>query len=129
MTLARAIDEQAGGGVKGRPVDVTSPPGHLKGMVSFDMRWPPRRPTVIDMTADGRFTQPRSPLANRVFRIAVLVAVAAGAFAVAALLLYLALALIPIAIGAALIAYAAYRWQAWRAGRGSAGDRRDLYRP
>jgi hypothetical protein len=51
--------------------------------------------------------------------------------AVAALALWVAMALIPLAIGAALIAYAAFRWRQWRLGR-SAGfplDRRPPFGP
>lgn len=75
---------------------------------------PPRQ---IDMTPDGRFvTPPPTPIASRLFRYAVVLAVVAGAAAIAALALWVALLLIPIALAAALIAYAAFRWRMWRRG-------------
>ncbi len=85
--------------------------------IDFGTRPPPGRfeRPIIDMTPDGRFAGPPStPVASQLFRYAVVLAVIAGAGAVAALLLWLAFLLIPIAIGAALIAYVAFRWQLWR---------------
>jgi hypothetical protein len=86
---------------------------------------------VIDMTPDGRFARPPgSPFAEQVLRIAVLVALITGALALAALVLWAALVLIPVALGAALVAYAAFRWRVWRARRDLfGGGGRDLYRP
>ncbi len=96
-------------------------------------RSPPRRNSggkVLDMTLQGDFVEaPVTPVAGRVMAVAILVAVLAGALAVAALLLYLALALIPVVVAAGLIAYAAFRWQVWRARRASLGGQRDLFRP
>jgi hypothetical protein len=100
-------------------------------MDANERRWPPRQP-LLDMTPDGGFREPTiSPLVARVFRLALIVAVIAGVIAAAALALWVALALIPIAIAAGVIAYAALRWQMWRAGRqrGSVGRERDLFRP
>lgn len=90
------------------------------------------------MTPDGQFVQPPHPsggsrfrygsfqfngspmsglpLGARVFGVAVLVAVLAGALVVAALALWFALALIPVAVGAALVALAVFRFRLWRAG-------------
>jgi hypothetical protein len=116
-----------------RPVDAAAPARHFAGMVQTQFRWPPRRNSggkVLDMTLQGDFVAPpASPVAGRVLAVAVLVAVLAGALALAALLLYLALVLIPVMIGAGLIAYAAFRWQVWRARRASLGGQRDLFRP
>lgn len=87
------------------------------------------------MTPDGRFVHPvRQPsaLPAKVFGVAVLVAVLAGAAVIALLALWLALQLIPIAIGAALIAYGVFRFQMWRAQRrgGSLfGGQRNVFRP
>lgn len=102
-------------------------------MAWTEFHWPPRpksSPPVIDMTLEGDFRPPpASPVAGRVLGIAILIAAMAGAIGLAALALYLAILLIPIAVGAGLIAYGAYRWQVWRAGRGSLGGQRDLFRP
>ncbi len=99
-------------------------------MPTFEYRWPPRRRRVIDMTPDGGFRDaPPTPFSDRVLRAAVLVAIVAGAIGIAALALYVALALIPIALGAALVAYLVYRYRLWRAGRRSFGGDRDLFRP
>ena len=98
-----------------------------------DKRWPPRQQTggpgpngtgpkgpVLDMTPDGQFvdappTPGMPPFGVRVMGISILVAVLAGFAAIALLALWLALQLIPIAIGAGLIAYGVFRFQAWRA--------------
>jgi nitrogen fixation-related uncharacterized protein len=45
------------------------------------------------------------------------VAVLAGMLAVAALMLWAVLILIPVAIGAALVAYGLFRWRVWKARR------------
>lgn len=72
---------------------------------------------IIDMTADGAFrTPPPTPLANRILRWAIVIGVLAAGLAVAALMLWFALILIPIALGAGLIAYAAFRYRMWKAG-------------
>jgi len=74
---------------------------------------------TLDMTPDGQFrTPPQAPWAARILRYAIVVAVLAGALAAAALVLWFALLLIPVAIGAALIAYAAFRWRLWKLRRG-----------
>lgn len=56
-----------------------------------------------------------SAIPARVMGVAVLVALVAGVIGIAFLALWLALQLIPIAIGAALIAYGVFRFQMWRA--------------
>ena len=74
--------------------------------------------TTIDMTADGRFVErPRPTLTARIFRAAIVIATLAAGFALAALALWFALMLIPIALAAGAIAWAAWRWQLWRAPR------------
>jgi hypothetical protein len=86
-------------------------------------------PPELDMLPDGRFReQPKTSLSTHVFRTAVLVAGAAGGLAIAALALWFALTLIPVAIGAALVAYGAFRFQLWRS-RASAPRGRDVWRP
>lgn len=79
----------------------------------------PRDPRLggptLDMTPEGEFrTPPPTPWATKLLRYAIVVAVLAGAFAVAALVLWAALIMIPIAIGAALVAYGAFRWRMWK---------------
>lgn len=88
-----------------------------------------RLPPQLDMTPDGGFRQPpRAPLATRIAAIALVVAVLAGTLAVAILVFWFALALIPVAIIAALIAWAAFRVQLWRIRRAARGPRA-VYRP
>jgi hypothetical protein len=105
-------------------------------MAPKDPRWRDSRNTgpVIDVTPDGHFVDPARPptaLPAQVFGVAVLVAVLAGAAAMALLALWLALQLIPIAIGAAIVAYGVFRFQMWRARRGGSlfGRQRDVFRP
>lgn len=74
---------------------------------------------VIDMTPDGQFrAPPPTPWATRILRYAIVVGVLAAGLAMAAFALWFALMLVPIAIGAALVAYAAFRWRLWKARRG-----------
>jgi hypothetical protein len=73
---------------------------------------------VLDMTPDGQFRDPRpAPLAEKLFRAAVVVAVIGGMVVVAALALWFALLLVPIVLAAGLLAYGLFRWRLWRAGR------------
>jgi hypothetical protein len=78
---------------------------------------PDRYRLQIDMRPDGSFREPvKPPLAARIFFWAILVVTVAGSIVVAALALWFALALIPLVIGAAIVAYLAFRFQLWRAG-------------
>ena len=80
------------------------------------------------MTPDGRFREPpRTPLATRIARTALVIAVVAGVVSLLILALWFALALIPVAIIAALVAWAAFRFQLWRMRR-SARYGRDMVR-
>lgn len=111
-------------------IDVDGAARHFPCMATYEFRWPPRQPRIIDMTPDGAFREPPRPkLSTRVLGIAILVAVVAGAIVVAALALYVALALIPVVLGAAAVAYLAYRYRLWRARRASFGGPHDLFRP
>lgn len=85
-----------------------------------------RYPKQIDMTPQGEFLDtPAPPLTARIARTAMVVAIVAGGLAALLLMLWFALALIPVAIGAASVAWLAFKVQMWRAGaRG--GFRRDL---
>jgi len=79
------------------------------------------RAPVLDMLPDGSFRQPaKPPVATRLFFWAVLVASVASALALAAFALWIALLILPIALGAAAVAWLAFRFQLWRAG-GSIG--------
>lgn len=92
-----------------------------------------RRPYDIDMRADGSFVEkpraegfagwPPPPPRGRggsLARTLTIAAVLAGSVAVAGIVLSLALVLVPVMIGAALIGYAALRFQLWRMRRGGA---------
>lgn len=80
-------------------------------------RFPPE--AEITMTADGRFIDPpATPLASRIFRVALLVAIASAALGFAALAVWFALMLIPVALAAGAVAWAAWRWRIWRIRRG-----------
>ncbi len=76
-----------------------------------------RLPPELDMLPDGRIRPRQAPFASRLFRWAVIIALLAGALAVAALALWFALILIPVAIAAGVIAWLAFRYQVWKAGR------------
>ena len=91
--------------------------------MTYDSNGPPE----LDMTPDGQFrVPPRTPLATRIAGIALVIAILSGVMAVLLLALWFALVLIPVAIGAALIGWAALRFQLWRTRR-SAASRRDIY--
>jgi hypothetical protein len=85
---------------------------------------------VIDMTPEGQFAAPpQPPLSSKILGIAILIAVVAGVAGLAMLAFYVAMLLIPVALGAAAIAYLAYRFQRWRAGDQSLGGQRNVWRP
>lgn len=91
----------------------------------FDMR---NQPPQIEMTINGEFVAPpRPPFMTRVILWAIGIAVLAAALSLAAFALWLALIILPVALGAAAVAYVAWRFQMWRAGR-SIGGQRDLWR-
>ena len=88
-----------------------------------------RYPPELDMLPDGSFRRPpRPPIATRIFIWAAVVAAIVGALAVASFALWFALILLPVALIAGVVAWAALRFQLWRAGRGAA-SRRDVWRP
>jgi len=76
-----------------------------------------RRPPEIDLLPDGTFRQRRPSVAARIFAWAMVIAVVAAALAVAAFALWVALILIPVVLVAGAIAWLAFRYQVWRAGR------------
>ena len=80
-----------------------------------------RIPPELDLLPDGSFRPRQPPIAARIFRWAAIIALVAGGLALAALALWFALILIPVVIVAGLIAWLAFRYQIWRAGRPGAG--------
>ena len=73
---------------------------------------------VLDMTPDGQFRgPPRVPLSTRLLGIALAITAITAALAIAALALWFALILIPVALGAAAVAWLAWRYRLWRARR------------
>ena len=76
------------------------------------------------MTINGEFVSPpTAPISSRILAWAIVVAVIAGALAVAALALWAALIILPVAFGAALVAWAMFRYRVWRAQRAMGGPR------
>lgn len=88
------------------------------------------RPPELDMTIAGEYrTPPKPSFMTRVMIWAIVVAALAGAFALAAFALWLALIILPVAIGAAVVAWLIWRFQVWRGQRSvGGGPRRDIYR-
>jgi len=81
------------------------------------------------MRADGSFVDPPTvPLSVRILRAAIVLAVLSAALAGAILLIGFALFLIPVAIGAAVVAWAAFRYRLWKVSR-SAGGSGQIFRP
>jgi hypothetical protein len=87
------------------------------------------RPPELDMTIEGEFVSPpKAPVSSRILMWAIVVALIAGALSFAAFALWLALIILPVALGAAAVAYAMFRYRVWRAQRSMAGQR-DVWRP
>ena len=81
------------------------------------------------MTINGDFVAPpRAPIMSRILMWAIVVAVLAGAISLAALALWVALLVLPVAVGAAVIAWAVLRYRVWRA-QGSMAGQRTVWRP
>ncbi len=75
------------------------------------------RPPELEMTLEGEFVSPPTPpVSTRIMFWAIVVAVIAGAVTFAAAALWVALTILPIALGAAAIAYGLFRYRLWRAG-------------
>lgn len=87
------------------------------------------KPPLLDMTPEGRFTEPKRPsVAGQIGRFALIVALIAGGLGLAALAFWFALLLIPLALIASLVAWVALRFYLWQVSRGS-GSRRRGFRP
>ena len=88
-----------------------------------------RRPPELEMTVNGEFVSPpAAPIASRIFMWAVVIAVLAGALSLAAFALWIALLILPVAFGAAVVAWAMFRYRVWRAQR-AMGGQRNIWRP
>jgi hypothetical protein len=88
-----------------------------------------RRPPELDMTIDGEFVPPPTvPISSRILVWAVVIAIIAGGLSLAAFALWLALLILPIAFGAAVVAWAMFRYRIWRAQRAMSGQR-GVWRP
>ncbi|MDR3529121.1 MAG: hypothetical protein P4L90_00990 [Rhodopila sp.] len=86
------------------------------------------RPPDLDMTIEGEFVSPaKPPITTRILMWAIVIALIAGALSIAAFALWLALIILPVALGAAAVAYAMFRYRMWRA-QHSAGGQRDVWR-
>jgi hypothetical protein len=82
-----------------------------------------RRPPELDMTLEGEFVSPPTPpISSRILMWAVVVALIAGALSLAAFALWIALLILPVAFGAAIVAYVIFRYRVWRAQRTVAGQ-------
>ena len=88
-----------------------------------------RRPPELEMTINGEFVSPpTAPISSRILMWAILIAVLAGALSLAAFALWIALIILPVAFGAAVVAWVMVRYRMWQAQR-SMGGPRDLRRP
>ena len=73
------------------------------------------RPPEIELLPDGSYrVAGQTSLAQRILRIAVIVAVLGGMVALAGLVLWATLLLIPVVLGAAVVAWLAWRFELWR---------------
>jgi hypothetical protein len=83
-----------------------------------------RRPPELEMTVEGEFVSPPAPpVSTRILMWAVVIAVIAGALSLAAIALWLALLILPVALGAAVVAWAMVRYRVWRLQRELRGQR------
>lgn len=87
------------------------------------------RPPELNMTINGEFVSPRkAPISSRILMWAIVIALVAGSLSLAALTLWVALMILPVAIGAAVVAWAMFRYRVWRAQR-AMGGQRNVWRP
>jgi membrane protein implicated in regulation of membrane protease activity len=88
-----------------------------------------RRPPELEMTVEGEFVSPpKPPISSRILMWAIVVAVVAGGFVLAAFALWLALIILPVAVGAAVVAWAMFQYRVWRAQR-SMSRQPNVWRP
>jgi membrane protein implicated in regulation of membrane protease activity len=87
------------------------------------------QPPDLDMTLEGEFVTPsKPPLTSRIMLWLLVIAVVAGMLSLAAFALWLALLVLPVALGAAAIAYGLFRYRLWREQR-TLGQSRGIWRP
>jgi hypothetical protein len=76
---------------------------------------------IIDMTLEGDFVAPlpppRPPISTRIMVWAIVAMVLSIAVLIVALTFWFVVMILPLVLAAALIAYLAFRYQLWRAGR------------
>jgi hypothetical protein len=79
---------------------------------------------IIDMTLEGDFVSPprppqppRPPISARIMIWAIVAMVLAVTVLIVALTFWFVVMILPLVLAAALIAYLAFRYQMWRAGR------------
>lgn len=76
------------------------------------------------MTLEGEFVSPpKPPVSTRIMVWAIVVAIIAGGLSLAALALWVAMIILPVALGAAVIAWIIFRYRMWRAGASFGGQR------
>jgi hypothetical protein len=81
------------------------------------------------MNIQGEFiSPPRAPVSTRILFWAVVVAAVAGALSLAAFALWVAFMILPVALGAAAVAWIMYRYRLWQARRAMA-QQRGVWRP
>jgi len=109
-------------GADGSGLERCSGARHIGGMNQ-------RQPPELDMTIDGEFVAPpKVPISSRILMWAIVTAVMAGAICLAAFALWIALIILPVAFGAAVVAWAVLRYRVWSAQR-PVGGRQDVGRP
>ena len=76
---------------------------------------------IIDMTLDGEFVSPppppRPPVGARIMLWAIVTMVLAVTVLIVALTFWFVVMILPLVLGAAFVAYLAFRYQMWRSGR------------
>jgi hypothetical protein len=80
------------------------------------------RNQIIDMTLEGEFIvpppPPKPPLGARIMLWAIVAMVLSVTVLIVALTFWFVVMLLPVLLGAALVAYLAFRYQMWRGGGG-----------
>ena len=83
-----------------------------------------RHPPELEMNLQGEFVASRKPpISTRILLWAVVIAAVAGALCIAAFALWIAVMILPVALGAAAIAWIMWRYRVWRAQKAMAGQR------
>ena len=92
-----------------------------------------RQPPIIDMRPDGSFVEPprraTSPVTAKLMLGGILVAAVAVSIAVAALAVWVVSLVLPVAILAAAVAWAAFKFRQWQSFRSYGGRNLDPRQP